>query len=349
MECVVLESDEQAAALADDLNPPNGQAVALLPAADVQSSHEARTGGGVVRVYPDGLAFVDQLGAMRGYLSAGGLMALPLAIAMLIMGISNGWWLPLIMVVILLWLALLFIQVDWVGFRYEPVLLNRALGKVHVFKAMGLPWWQWGWKLWGRTRYEIDTYDWSCVRAEVVEFTIFTGQISRRESGLVFAITDVPGGRDVVQRFGVGPSFGYGDLQSPVQRWEHIRRFMRHEGPAWTLMDSLYEDWGVAFWPSFWVLQPLFDDRAVAWRQKGILAWMAGVGMLFFLPFTAYMGLVRYLSYRLKREPAWGKDILASLGGPALTHEQLSALALADAKAKPGKASKRRPRRQRSH
>lgn len=53
------------------------------------------------------------------------------------------------MVVILLWLALLFIQVDWVGFRYEPVLLNRALGKVHVFKSMGLPWWQWGWKLWG--------------------------------------------------------------------------------------------------------------------------------------------------------------------------------------------------------
>lgn len=349
MECVILGSDEQAAALADDLNPPNGQAVALLPAADVQSSHEARTGGGVVRVYPDGLAFVDQLGAMRGYLSAGGLMALPLAIAMLIMGISNGWWLPLIMVVILLWLALLFIQVDWVGFRYEPVLLNRALGKVHVFKAMGLPWWQWGWKLWGRTRYEIDTYDWSCVRAEVVEFTIFTGQISRRESGLVFAITDVPGGRDVVQRFGVGPSFGYGDLESPVQRWEHIRRFMRYERAAWTLMDSLYEDWGVAFWPSFWLLQPLFDDRAVAWRRKGILAWMAGVGMLFFLPFTAYMGLVRYLSYRLKREPAWGKDILASLGGPALTHEQLSALALADAKAKPGKASKRRPRRQRSH
>lgn len=346
---MILESDEQAGAFPDDLNPPNGQAVGLLPVASVQSSHHANTGGGVVRVYPDGLAFVDQLGAMRGYLSAGGLMALPLAIAMLIMGISNGWWLPLIMVVILLWLALLFIQVDWVGFRYEPVLLNRALGKVHVFKAMGLPWWQWGWKLWGRTRYEIDTYDWSCVRAEVVEFTIFTGQISRRESGLVFAITDIPGGRDVVQRFGVGPSFGYGDLESPVQRWEHIRRFMRHEGPAWTLMDSLYEDWGVAFWPSFWVLQPLFDDRAVAWRRKGILAWMAGVGMLFFLPFTAYMGLVRYLSYRLKREPAWSRDILASLGGPALTHEQLSALAPTDAKVKPGKASKHRRRRQKSH
>jgi len=346
---VILESDEQAGAFPDDLNPPNGQAVGLLPAASVQSSHHANTGGGVVRVYPDGLAFVDQLGAMRGYLSSFGLLALPLAIAMLIMGISNGWWLPLIMVVILLWLALLFIQVDWVGFRYEPVLLNRALGKVYVFKAMGLPWWQWGWKLWGNSRYEIDTHDWSCVRAEVVEFTIFTGQISRRESGLVFAITDVPGGRDVVQRFGVGPSFGYGDLESPVQRWEHIRRFMRYEGAAWTLMDSLYEDWGVAFWPSFWLLQPLFDDRAVAWRRKGILAWMAGVGMLFFLPFTAYMGLVRYLSYRLKREPVWGRDILASLGGPALTHEQLSALALTDAKGKPSKGSKHRRRRQKSH
>lgn len=346
---MILESDEQAGAFPDDLNPPNGQAVGLLPAASVQSSHHANTGGGVVRVYPDGLAFVDQLGAMRGYLSSFGLLALPLAIAMLIMGISNGWWLPLIMVVTLLWLALLFIQVDWVGFRYEPVLLNRDLGKVHVFKAMGLPWWQWGWKLWGNSRYEIDTYDWSCVRAEVVEFTIFTGQISRRESGLVFAITDVPGGRDVVQRFGVGPSFGYGDLESPVQRWEHIRRFMRHEGAAWTLMESLYEDWGVAFWSSFWLLQPLFDDRAVAWRRKGILAWMAGVGMLFFLPFTAYMGLVRYLSYRLKREPVWGRDILASLGGPALTHEQLSDLALTDAKGKPSKGSKHRRRRQKSH
>ncbi len=90
MECVILESDEQTAALTVELNPPNGQAVALLPPACVQSSHDTSTGGGVVRVYPKGLAFVDQLGAMRGYLSAGGLMALPLAIAMLIMGSATA-------------------------------------------------------------------------------------------------------------------------------------------------------------------------------------------------------------------------------------------------------------------
>jgi hypothetical protein len=340
-----LESGTHTTEVAADLNPPNGQAVALLPPAFVQSSHDASTGGGVVSVYPEGLAFVDQLGAMRGYLSSFGILALPLMIAMVVMGVSAGYWLPLIMVAIMLWLALLFIQVDWVGFRYEPVLLNRALGKVHVFKATGLPWWQWGWKLWGRTRYEIDTYEWSCVRAEVVEFTIFTGQIPRRESGLVFAITDVPGGRDVVQRFGVGPSFGYGDLQAPVERWEHVRRFMRHEGPAWTLNDSLYQDWGVKFWPSFWLFQPLFGDDAAAWRRKGLFAWIGGVAMLFFLPITAYFGVVRYISYRLKREPSWGREILASLGGPALTNEQLRALALGGLKVKPGKASKPRRRR----
>lgn len=68
---MILESDEQAGAFPDDLNPPNGQAVGLLPVASVQSSHHANTGGGVVRVYPDGLAFVDQLGAMRGRRSSG--------------------------------------------------------------------------------------------------------------------------------------------------------------------------------------------------------------------------------------------------------------------------------------
>lgn len=342
---MILESDEQTAALTVELNPPNGQAVALLPPACVQSSHHTSTGGGVVRVYPHGLAFVDQLGAMRGYLSSFGILALPLMIAMVVMGVSAGYWLPLIMVVIMLWLALLFIQVDWVGFRYEPVLLNRALGKVHVFKATGLPWWQWGWKLWGRTRYEIDTYEWSCVRAEVVEFTIFTGQISRRETGLVFAITDVPGGRDVVQRFGVGTSYGYADIQAPVERWEHVRRFMRHEGPAWTVNDSLYEDWGVKFWPSFWMFQPLFGDDAAAWRRKGLFAWIGGVAMLFFLPLTAYFGVVRYISYRLKREPSWNNEILASVGGPALSAEQLSALASEQSERKPTKAT--RPRRRR--
>lgn len=331
---MMSETGTPSAQHVDALTPTNEQAVALLPPLGVQCSHDASTVGGVVRVYPEGLAFVDQLGAMRGYLSSFGILSLPLLIAMVTLGVSAGYWLPLVVVFFMLWMALVFIQVDWVGFRYEPVLLNRAWGKVHVFKAKGLPWWQWGWKLWGRTRYEIATYDWSCVRAEVVEFTIFTGQIPRRESGLVFAITDVAGGSNVVQRFGVGPSLGYGDLKLPMERWEHLRRFMRFEGPIWTPKDSLYEDLGVKFWPSFWLFQPLFGGESAAWRPTGLFGYIGGVAMLFFLPITAYIGLVRYLSFRMKREPAWSREILDSLGGAALTAEQLDDMVRGTTKAK---------------
>lgn len=310
--------------------PPNPQATLLLPPPNVSAGKVARTWDGVMRVYPNALAFVDQLGAMRGYLSSFGILGVFLLAWALAFMISAGFLFLVAVNSILFFLCLIFVQVDWVGFRYAPVLVNRALGKVHVFVDKGLPWWQWGWKLWGKTRFEVQTYDWACVRGEVVQYTIFTGQVPRRESGLVFAVTDARGSSTVVQRFGVGPSIGYGDLESPVERWEHIRRFMQEDGPAWTVYDRLYEDFGVGFWESFWLFQPLFGPGSEANRRKGVGMWLLGLVALPFLPLTAYMGLVRYLSFRMKREPAWPKDVQASLGGPPLTEAQLTELVLQD-------------------
>ncbi|MGY0611852.1 DUF6708 domain-containing protein [Luteimonas sp. A501] len=310
------------------LSPPNSQAVLLLPLPSEPAGKVARTWDGVMRVYPNALALVDQLGAIRGYLSAFGILAAPLGAMILYADFSRGSFVWGIIFLPFWLLTLVFIQIDWVGFRYAPVLVNRALGKVHVFVDKGLPWWQWGWKLWGRTRFEVQSYDWSCVRGEVVQYTIFTGQVPRRESGLVFAVTDAPGSATVLQRFGVGPSIGYGDLESPVERWEHIRRFMQGEGPAWTVYDRLYEDFGVGFWESFWLFQPLFGPGSEESRRHGPGMWLLGIAALPFLPLTAYMGLVRYLSFRMKREPAWSPEVQASLGGPPLTDAQLQDIAL---------------------
>lgn len=41
-------------------------------------------------------------------------------------------------------------------------------------------------------------------------------------------------------------------------------------------MDSLYEDWGVAFWPSFWLLQPCSTIAQSRGGEKGSWpGWLA--------------------------------------------------------------------------
>ncbi|MGY0653024.1 hypothetical protein ACW7GZ_14430 [Luteimonas sp. A537] len=125
------------------LSPPNSQAV-LLPLPSEPAGKVARTWDGVMRVYPNALALVDQLGAMRGYLSAFGILAAPLGAMILYADFSRGSFVWGIIFLPFWLLTLVFIQIDWVGFRYAPVLVNRALGKVHVFVDKGLPWWQWG-------------------------------------------------------------------------------------------------------------------------------------------------------------------------------------------------------------
>jgi hypothetical protein len=314
----------------DRLEPPNEKPHIVLPTSTVSAHRSPLTGGSVLKVYPNALAFVDHVGAMRGYLAANGLMGFPLTIWGIALAAQTDTWLAVVVLVPLAFLLLAFIQYDFVGFRYQPVLVNRGLGQVHVFVGHMLPWWQWFWKLWGRSGWEVQTYDWRCIRAEVIQFTIFSGQVPRRESALVFAVTDAPGSNKVIQRFGVGPTSAYGDIDSLVRRWEHIRRFMQGEGPVWVAGDAKFQDFSVTFWDAATFMQPLFNPMFKDLRESPHhwwWIWPLGVAALIGLPLTAPLGIVRWLSYKLNAEPVWPKDVLQSLGGPELSDEQLAGLA----------------------
>lgn len=228
------------------------------------------------------------------------------------------------------WISSVFIQVDWIGFRHHPVLMNRATGKVHAFESGLLPWWQWGWNLWGRPPHKVQTYDWDCIRGEIVQVSIFTGQIVRREQGLVFAVTESPGSHKVVERFGVGTMDGYGLIDGLLSRWEFIRAFMRNEGPLWRPGDGLYEEEAEGFWESLLFLQPAYWLVTDPSSRREWWNWPLAVLMVIGLPLTAYIGLMRYLSGRFKREPVWPKEVLESLGGPPLTEAQPLEIAAAE-------------------
>lgn len=284
----------------------------------------AASRGGIAEVYERGLAFVDHFAAMRGYFSSCGILGgLGAAFCVYVSlgldyrledgGVS---WITIILILVT-FANFLFIQVDWVGYRYEPILFDRGSSKVHIFRSAGLPWWQLGWNLFGRPRSEVQSFDWACVDAEVVTFTIFTGQVPRRESALVLSIKESPDGDVEIQRVGVGPSFAYGDVASPIQRWEYVRRFMQGEGPAWAPGEVRYKDFGVTFWESLTLMQPLIGPGSSKYWAKGPLMWIGGAVCLIAFPLSAYIGLNRYLSFRLKRAPKWPDDIRASIGvGP---------------------------------
>lgn len=305
----------------------NAPSLLQLPPLGTSATSRSSSHGGVIEVYENGFAFVDQVGLMRGYLSSSGIIGLFVVCFGLFVSFRMGAfdWLSLLLV-FMLFVFLLFVQTDWIGYRYEPVLFDRGSGKVHIFKSLGLPWWQWGWNLIGRPKFEVQTFDWACVEGQVSTFTIFTGQVARRESSLVLSIKDGPNGLVEIQRVGVGPSFAYGDTVGPVERWEYVRRAMRGEGPIWAKGEVRYQDFGVSFSEALTLGQPLIGPGSAKNWRRGPLMWLLGAASLVFFPITAYLGMNRYISYCLKRRPVWPGSIKASIGAGPFNEATLASL-----------------------
>jgi hypothetical protein len=194
------------------------------------------------KVYPHGIQFIDQMADAGGIMAAiAGVLGITfLAFSFKLFasaGPTSGlaWW-----ALAMGWVPLLFFaRLDFVGYRYQPVLFNRALGKVHVFLDEGTAIWEF-WRWFGFTHHSIHTYDWSCVRAEVAELTVLgSANLPRREMLLMLAFTESPGSHKVVARVGVGYTDRYVGTEAAEQRFEHIRRYMQHQGPPLAPGDHL--------------------------------------------------------------------------------------------------------------
>lgn len=306
-------------AYADRLEPPNEQKHVVLPGLGHPVSQVASSHNSVVKAYRNGISFIDQVGAMDGYRTiVGGYGFLFSATYLYSTIVYGGYaWFGFVMAVIAM-VCLLIVRSDLIGYRYQPVIFNRATQKVHVFVDEGIS----EAKLWHlASPSRIDTWDWACARAEIVEFVTIGGAgVPRQNYALVCAITDVPGGRIAVSRFGVG-IVSVHESSYMVQRWEHIRRFMTEDGPHLAGGDELYLDestespWAAMTWG-----QPLLGPGSrIYWTgelHNGMWFFTIPVGAFFliFLPFTIAAGLMRWLSHRAKRDPVWPGAILDSLG-----------------------------------
>jgi hypothetical protein len=301
------------------LEPPNPQAHTVIPVFAKASGTGARAHDSIFTVYENGIAFIDDAGAMEGYLTILFGMGGAFGVYMLIGFISGlGFDILTIIMFLAVVVCVLVVRADTVAFRYQPVLFDRAAGKVHVFVAEPLVWW----KLWQlKPPSHVQSFDWSCIRGEVAEFMVLGGgSAPRKNYNLICAVVEKPGSRKVVARFGAGMSYVWNG-NAMFQRWEHIRRYMREKGPALGAGDSLYKDESTfKLWPALTFLQPLLGPGSgIYWSGQAVGGlWFFtipfGVFTLIFLPFTAVAGLLRLISHYLKYEPRWPKEILASVG-----------------------------------
>jgi hypothetical protein len=307
----------------DYLAPPNERPAALLPPLDRSASDTPNSGGSIRAVYANGIELIDQLATIDG-MFAGAMWTGSFGFIAILVYLAHdtpGAWFFFSPLVLLALFGVFLGRADSVGWRYQPVLFDKDAQKVHVFTDLGSPWWE-VWRLVGGTRCRVDSFDWACARGEVAEVVVMGGaNLPRKEYALTLAITDAPGSRDVIARFGVGFTAGYDDGQTQVARWEHIRRYMRGEGPALTPGDALYIDDSKEHWiGAFTSGQPLLGPGSkIWWTGEGLHgAWFLtipfGLAFLVILPLTLPYSLIRWTVRRFKGTPRWPTDILASVG-----------------------------------
>jgi hypothetical protein len=318
---------------AQPLEPSNPHPHLVLPPLDQPANRRAHAHGTIHKVYPHGIQFIDQMSEAAGIMAmgcgAGALASFAFFLELLHSFGPTDWftWWAFVMTMF----SLAFARLDFVGYRYQPVLFNRAAGKVHVFLDEGTKFWE-VWRWFGLTRHSIHTYDWACVRGEVAELTVLgSGDLPRKEMLLMLAFTEAPGSNRVVARVGVGYTDMYVGTEAAVQRFEHIRRYMQHQGPPLAPGDHLYEDQSkLSLWAALTWGQPLIGPGSLGyWTGSAVNgAWFLsipfGVLCLTILPLTVPGGLLRALSHWTKTEPKWPPEILASVGGASLSRNEVA-------------------------
>jgi hypothetical protein len=316
------------------LEPPHELPHVLLPPQETSVSGAPSGTDSIARKYELGIEFADQLGEIAGFLAM-------IAIFLLPVGIGVCWALvadpnvseSLLLAILsplLLGACLVMIREDFSGQKYNPVLFDKATGQVHVMDTKPLTWPQFFFMPWKAAGDQvIASFDWRCARAEVVTLQVFQGQIMRTEHNLVLAFTETPDSNKVVYRTAVGTTTAYDNGLGCINRWEHIRRYMRGEGPGLRGWDR---PWGIdvpTFWRGFFFAQMLLGPGSGEyWRSKRWGVYLVGILSIPGLPFSAYAGLVRWACYAVRRKPEWPKNIRDALG------VELSARAMAHATAR---------------
>ena len=303
-----------------------GDHAVLLPPHSVPVSKTPNSGGAVIEAYPHALAYGDMMTVLIGYLGFGALvMGLPLTFLLASeIGDPVGHWPGLISTLIMSFFILFMLRFDLIGYRYQPTLFDRHSGKVHIFKdnTRLFSWWPlWG----GGGKYQIFSYDWDCIRGQVTRFRTFTGTVAQEHAALQFIVLSGPRETQVVGQFGLGLTSNALAIQPLLNTWEHIRRFMEHEGPLFVEDDGPNEAlFKLSLGACLCFGQPFIGPgSAPYWKNPdwGAVLWQIVILPLW--PVTALYGLIRWASFHIKSKPAWPPEIRASVGGKPLKGDDL--------------------------
>ncbi|WP_440985364.1 DUF6708 domain-containing protein [Xanthomonas sontii] len=304
-----------------------GAGAVLLPPHSVPASRSPNSGGAVIEAFPHGLAYGSMMTVLVGYFAFGAIAIMSPLLALLIPMLFTSFdAFSAVFGGIMLLATTFMLRFDLIGYRYAPTLFDRNAGKVHVFKdnTRLFGWWPlWG----GGGQHEILSYDWACVRAQVVRFKTFTGTVAQDNAALQMIVLAAPGDTRVVGQFGLGLTSSAIAVQPLLDTWEHIRRFMEHEGPLFVEGDgpneALFE---MRLARCIFFGQPFIGPgSAEHWRHPdlGAILWQVIAIPLF--PLTLLYGLIRWASFHIKSKPVWPSEVLASVGGAPLHGSALEA------------------------
>jgi len=306
-----------------------GETGVVLPPNSLSVSRRQTVGNSVIGAYASGLEYAEQVFSSGGFMLFGFVVIGYLtALLFTVLTDVGGVLFPslLALCVAALWFMFRF---DTVGYRYTPVLFNRALGKVHVFRDQTKFWSLW--PLWGGGAHRVDTYDWSCVRAQISRVRVFTGNIAQDNAQLGCIVLKAPDRAELVAEFPLGITTSALAVQNLLDHWEHIRRYMEYEGPMFPEGEGPYREvttqtlLGAVFFgqpfigpgakEAFEVTDMVLSFALVVWQ---LLAF-------FLFPITLTIGLLRWASSRVRSKPKWPAEILASVGGKVLKGAELDA------------------------
>lgn len=304
-----------------------GHNAVLLPPHSVPVSRSPNSGGAVIEAFAHGLAYGDMMTVFIGYLAFGALvLVFPLCLLLLSTWSTSFSVFGALIDALLLAAFGLLLRFDLIGYRYQPTLFDRRAGKVHIFKdnTRLFSWWPlWG----GGGQHQVLSYDWSCVRGQVTRFRTFTGTVAQENAALQFIVLAGPKETQVIGRFGLGLTSNALAVQPLLNTWEHIRRFMEHEGPLFVEGDGPNEAlFQLSLGACLCFGQPFIGPgSAHYWKNPdwGAVLWQVFALPMF--PLTMFYGLIRWASFHIKSEPAWPPEILASVGGASLRGRDLHA------------------------
>jgi len=298
----------------------------LLPAHDVSVSETPTLDDMMVKAYPRGLEMADAFHLVnRG-----------LATCLALSSLWGAWWMlggmfagsshltparELILGFVIagfgLFVGYLGLRWDTSGYRYKPILFDRAARKVHIFidhTRLLVPW-----PIVGGNQYEILSYDWDCVRGHIVS----RNKSASLRSGLVpherlyLAVFKAPDDPTIVDWHDTGwfaPEFKDKMLRD---RWERLRRFMQEGGPPLGAEDRIFQPSQRSLWASLTLAQPFIGPGAKKnwqWRKARIWFVLGQLVMIPLLPLTMAFGLLRWVLYRLQSQPEWPAAIRSSVG-----------------------------------